>query len=123
MPHCILEYSDNIADPVDIRELFRQLHEVLVGTGQFTLADIKSRAIRHEVYLIADGDPDRVFITMNLAILTGRSDEVKAHMARAVRELLERSFPRTLAEKKCSLTVQVSELHRPSYQKVLSKGF
>jgi 5-carboxymethyl-2-hydroxymuconate isomerase len=123
MPHCILEYSDNIADPVDIRDLFRQLHEVLVGTGQFTLADIKSRAIRHEVYLIADGDPDRVFITMNLAILTGRSDEVKAHMARAVRELLERSFPRTLADKKCSLTVQVSELHRPSYQKVLSKGF
>lgn len=123
MPHCILEYSDNIADPVDIRDLFRQLHDVLVGTGEFTLADIKSRAIKHEVYLIADGDPDRVFITMNLAILTGRSDEVKAGMARAVRELLERSFPRTLAEKKCSLSVQVSELHRPSYQKVLSKGF
>lgn len=123
MPHCILEYTDNIADPVDFRDLFRQLHDVLVGTGEFTLADIKSRAIRHEVYLIADGDPDRVFITMNLAVLTGRSDEVKAHMARAVRELLERSFPRTLAEKKCSLSVQVSELHRPSYQKVLSKGF
>lgn len=119
MPHCILEYSGNIADPVDLHDLFRELHDVLVGTGEFALADIKSRAIRHEVYLIADGDPDRVFITMNLAILSGRSDEVKAHMARAVRELLERSFPRTLAEKKCSLTVQVSELHRPSYQKVL----
>lgn len=123
MPHCILEYSDNIADPIDLRDLFRQLHDVLVGTGEFALADIKSRAVKHEVYLIADGDPDRVFITMNLAILSGRSDEVKARMARAVRELLERSFPRTLAERKCNLTVQVSELHRPSYQKVFSESF
>lgn len=56
---------------------------VLVGTGEFALADIKSRAVKHEVYLIANGDPERVFFTMNLAILSGRGDEVKAHMARS----------------------------------------
>ena len=119
MPHCILEYSANIADEPDFHALFRELHTVLGESGHFSLDDIKSRAIRHEVYLIGDGDPSRAFITMNLALLSGRSDEVKAALSRSILELLERWFPRTLAERKCSLTVHVSELHRPSYQKAL----
>ena len=122
MPHCILEYSANIVDQPDFHALFRQLHDVLMESGQFTLDDIKSRAIRHDVYLIADGDPDRAFIAMNLCLLSGRSDEIKSGLSRSVRELLERWFSRTMAEKKCSLSVQVSELHRPSYQKAVSGG-
>jgi 5-carboxymethyl-2-hydroxymuconate isomerase len=122
MPHCILEYSANLPEPPDVQVLFAQLHEVLVASGQFTLDDIKSRALRHEAFRIGDGDPRRTFVTLNLCLLSGRSDEVKAALARSVREVLERAFARTLAETACSLTVQVSELHRPSYQKVVSPG-
>jgi 5-carboxymethyl-2-hydroxymuconate isomerase len=122
MPNCILEYSANIPEPPDFQALFHQLHDVFMASGQFALDDIKSRAIRHDVFRIGDGDPRRTFIAMNLAILSGRSDEVKADLSRAVRELLERAFARTLAETICSLTVHVSELHRPSYQKAVSQG-
>jgi len=122
MPHCILEYSANLPETPDFQDLFQQLHDVLMASGQFTLDDIKSRAIRHEVFRIGDGDPRRTFVTMNLAILSGRSEEVKAKLSRSVLELLERTFARTLAETICSLTVQVSELHRPSYQKTVSHG-
>jgi 5-carboxymethyl-2-hydroxymuconate isomerase len=122
MPHCILEYSANIPESPDFQALFRQLHDLLMASGQFTLDDIKSRAIRHEVFRIGDGDPRRTFIAMNLGLLSGRSDEVKSDLARSVRELLERAFAKALAETICSLTVQVSELHRPSYQKVVSAG-
>jgi 5-carboxymethyl-2-hydroxymuconate isomerase len=117
MPHCILEYSANIADQPDFPALFRQLHDVMMESGQFSLNDIKSRAIRHEVFLIGDGDPGRTFVTVELRLLSGRSDEVKAALSRSVLAFLEGWFPRTLAETKCSLTVHVSELYRPSYQK------
>lgn len=121
MPHCILEYSANLPETPDLQALFQQLHDVLMASGQFTLDDIKSRAIRHEVFRIGDGDPRRTFVTMNLCLLSGRSDEVKTDLARSVRELLERAFARTLAETPCSLTVQVSELRRPGYQKAVSR--
>ncbi|HKV08801.1 MAG TPA: 5-carboxymethyl-2-hydroxymuconate Delta-isomerase [Thermoanaerobaculia bacterium] len=119
MPHCILEYSANLPESPDFQALFRELHEVLVASGEFKLEDIKSRAVRHEVFRIGDGDPKRTFVAMNLCLLSGRSDEVKAGLARSILELLKRAFARTLAETACSLSVQVSELHRPSYQKVL----
>lgn len=122
MPHCILEYSANLPGLPDLQALFQQLHDVLMASGQFTLDDIKSRAIQHDVYRIGDGDPRRTFIAMNLCLLSGRSDEVKTDLARSVLELLERAFARALAETSCSLTVQVSELHRLSYQKVVSRG-
>jgi len=122
MPHCILEYSANLPERPDLQTLFQQLHEVLMASGQFTLDDIQSRAIRHEEFRIGDGDPRRTFVTMNLSLLAGRSDEVKAALSRSVLELLERAFARTLAETICSLTVHVSELHRPSYQKAVSPG-
>lgn len=122
MPHCILEYSANLPEVPDFQVLFQQLHDVLMASGQFTLDDIKSRAIRHDVFRIGDGDPRRTFVTMNLRLLSGRSDEVKAELSRSVLALLERAFARTLAESICSLTVHVSELYRPSYQKAVRGG-
>ncbi len=122
MPHCILEYSANVADRPDVTYLLMEIHDALVATGLFTLADIKSRAVRHEQYVIGDGDPERAFVTLNIQILEGRSDEVKAQISEAALEVLKRAFPETLRQRKCSLTVQISEIHRPSYRRHLNQG-
>ncbi len=122
MPHCILEYSANVVDQPDTTRLLMEIHDTLMATGLFTLADIKSRAIRHEQYVIGDGDPERAFVTLNIQILQGRSDEVKAQISEAALEVLKRAFPESLRQRKCSLTVQVSEIHRPSYRRLLSQG-
>ncbi len=121
MPHCILEYSANVVEQPDMTRLLMDIHGALMATGLFTLADIKSRAIRHEQYLIGDGDPARAFVTLNVQILEGRSDEVKAQISEAALEVLKRAFPESLQQRKCSLTVQVSEIHRPSYRRHLSQ--
>ena len=120
MPHCILEYSANIVDRPDMARLFNDIHDALMATGVFTLADIKSRAIRHEEYFIGDGDPERAFVTLNVQILVGRSDDVKALITEAATEVLKRAFPESLRQLKCSLTAQVSEIHRGSYRRYLS---
>jgi 5-carboxymethyl-2-hydroxymuconate isomerase len=117
MPHCILEASDNLLDSPDWQDLLGALHRTLVGTGLFSEADIKSRVIRHTTFRVADGAPDRAFVTLDVQILEGRPDEVKARISEALLPLLIAAFPRSAAGMKLNVTVQVSDLHRLSYRR------
>ena len=120
MPHCILEASDNLLDQPDWPDLLRAINRTLGGTGLFKLDDIKSRYIRHETFAIGAGEPGQAFVTLTVQILGGRADEVKAGLSEALLPLLAGAFPRTLAAMKCSLTVQVTDIHRPSYRRQVS---
>jgi 5-carboxymethyl-2-hydroxymuconate isomerase len=117
MPHCIFEYSANVADKPDWPQIIRKLHDSLISTGQFVAGDIKSRVIRHDNFLIGDGQNNQSFVALNLQILAGRSDEFKRGLSQMASEILVLALPKTLAEQKCSITVQVSEIHRASYQR------
>jgi len=121
MPHCILEYSANVVDCPDLRRLFSELHDVLISTGLFEREAIKSRAIRHDDFVIGDGDPRRAFVALNIVILSGRPDDAKARITDGALVLLKRFFCETIAEQKCNITVQVSELHRESYRRFTSR--
>ena len=120
MPHCIFEYSANIADEPEWPQIMKKVHERLIATGEFVAGDIKSRVIAHGNYLIGDGEDNQSFVTLNLQILDGRSDEFKSEIARMALEILVAAFPKSLAEQRCSITVQVSEIHRASYQRQVS---
>jgi 5-carboxymethyl-2-hydroxymuconate isomerase len=120
MPHCILEASANLLDQPDWAGLLREVNGTLAATGLFKVADIKSRFRSHEVFAIGDGAADQAFVTLNVQILDGRTDEVKARLSEALLPLLARAFPRTLAGMKCSLTVQITDIHRPSYRRQIS---
>ncbi len=120
MPHCILEASDNLLDPPDWAGLLREVNATLVATGLFQGADIKSRFLRHEIFAIGDGAADQAFVTLTVQILGGRTDAVKAQLSEALLPLLTRACPRTLAQMKCSLTVQITDIHRPSYRRQIS---
>ena len=120
MPHCILEASDNLLDHPDWSALLRRINGKLAATGLFTEADIKNRVIHHSAFVIGDGSPGQAFVTLNLQILGGRSDEVKAQLSEALLQVLTEAFPRTFAEMKTSLTVQITDIHRPSYRRAIS---
>lgn len=118
MPHCILEHSTNVLDAPDLRALLLDLHAMLVASGEFRLEDIKSRAVAHELFAVGDGAPDRAFVSLDIQVLDGRSDETKARLAEAALALLARAFPRTAATGRSSLTVQISDMHRASYRRI-----
>jgi 5-carboxymethyl-2-hydroxymuconate isomerase len=120
MPHCILEASDNLLDQPDWVGLLREINGTLVATGLFRAADIKSRFLRHQVFAIGDGSTDQAFVTLNVQILGGRTDEVMGQLSEALLPVLTRAFPRTFAQMKCSLTVQITDIHRPSYRRAIS---
>jgi 5-carboxymethyl-2-hydroxymuconate isomerase len=115
MPHCIIEYSDNVLDVPPWKQVFCKLHEILVATGEWIESDIKSRAIKHSNFYIGDGSPDQAFITLNFQVLDGRSDEIKKEIAQKALTVLSSYFSKTLKDLQTSITVQVSDIHRTSY--------
>lgn len=120
MPHCLLEASDNLLDQPDWRGVLGQVNRTLAATGLFVEADIKSRLVRHDTFVVGDGDPRRAFVTLNVQILGGRTDDVKAQLTEALLPVLAGHFPRSFAEQTFSLTVQITDIHRPSYRRQLS---
>lgn len=108
MPHLVLEYSDNIE--VDVQPLLARLHEEVVATGAINLKGIKSRAIKHTQYRIADGDPDYAFVHVGLLIREGRPIKTQKEATQRVMNVLKETFGRYFETRKLSLTVDLKEM-------------
>ena len=108
MPHLILEYTDNIE--VDVQPLLARLHEEVVATGAINLKGIKSRAIKHTQYRVADGDPDYAFVHVGLLIREGRPIEVQKDATQRVMKVLKETFGHLFEKRKLSLTVDLKEM-------------
>jgi 5-carboxymethyl-2-hydroxymuconate isomerase len=108
MPHLTLEYTDNLE--FDVQPLLARLHAELVATGAINLKGIKSRAIRHTEYRIADGNPDYAFVHVNLLIREGRPVEVQKEASQRVLDVLKETFGDRFAKSHLSLSVDIKEM-------------
>jgi 5-carboxymethyl-2-hydroxymuconate isomerase len=121
MPHLTLEYSNNLPAPVDFGGLFARLHETLAEIGPFPLEQIKSRAVPHDVFRIGAGAPESVFVHLTAAILTGRDTEQQHHIGEQLLAVLREGFARTWDERPCDITVDIHELPRKTYAKMMNE--
>lgn len=117
MPHLILEYSDNLPEPLDHQALFAQLHAVLERFDSVQIADIKSRAIAHRHYHIGSGAPESVFVHLTVAILSGRPVALRQQLGTELLAVLRRVFARTWKARPCDVTVDIREMRRETYGK------
>jgi len=108
MPHLTLEYTDNLS--FDVQPLLARLHTEVVATGAINLKGIKSRAVRHTEYRIADGNPDYAFVHVNLLIREGRSIEIQQEAARRVMAVLKDAFGHRFEKGYLSLSVDIKEM-------------
>jgi 5-carboxymethyl-2-hydroxymuconate isomerase len=108
MPHLTLEYTDNL--DFDVQPLLRRLHEEVVATGAIQLKGIKSRAICHTQYRIADGSMDYAFVHVSLLIREGRPIEVQKEATRRVMAVLKGTFAYRFETGKISLSVDLKEM-------------
>ena len=107
MPHCVLEYSHNVSDRVNFKELFQKLHQLMVDTGAFKLERIKSRVVPQDNYYIGDGNRENTFIYLQISILTGRDLALRKSLSNSALELLKNYFPKALAQENCSMDREV----------------
>jgi len=109
MPHCIIEHSPDFDS--------QQLNDkVLQGAIDSTLfPDTHNIKVRSQVYqTYQTGERVQAFIHVMLRILTGRSDEEKSYLSQSVIQQLQ-----TLELTDTSLTVEVVEMDRNCYSKVV----
>ncbi len=108
MPHLTLEYTDNL--DVNVQPLLARLHEEVVATGAINLKGIKSRAIKHTQYRVADGNTDYAFVHVGLLIREGRPIEVQKEATQRVMKVLKETLGHLFEKRKLSLTVDLKEM-------------
>ena len=117
MPHLLLEYSANVPDDPDLDTVLNRLHGTMTAAGPFDLANVKSRAVRHERFLAADGAPDRAFVHLAVSVLAGREAAILRKTGEALLAVLRLGFPRAWAERRCDFTVEIREMRPELYFK------
>lgn len=115
MPHLTIEYTDNLPQ-FDVSGTLLALNKALVASGHFEELDIKSRAIRIDTFLVGTSPDDRAFLHAKLAILSGRSTQVKHELSESLLSVLKETqeWP---AKTHVQLCVEVQEIEREAYAK------
>lgn len=107
-PHLTLEYTDHLE--FEVQPLLARLHEEVVATGAINLKGIKSRAVKHAQYRMADGHPDYAFVHVSLLIRDGRPIEIQKEATRRVMAVLKESFGDRCETGKILLAVDLKEM-------------
>lgn len=114
MPHVIFEYSDNLTTDVKSHQLLSKVHTTVIGSGLFNPADVKSRAYMADDYLVGEQGTQGSFAHVRVYILEGRTSEQKLSLSQPIFDLLRAALP-----KDTSVTVDIRDLDKASYKKVL----
>ncbi len=110
MPHCVIEYSSDVADQIAIDDLVAAVHDGAFSSGLFPEYDIKTRAIAYEHH--RTGQTTDSFVHVNLHLLSGRDDNQKADLSEKILASIESLLPQVV-----SVGVEIIDMHRDSYRK------
>lgn len=110
MPHQIIEYSANLDADFAIDALVRAMHETAVSLASLPTGGIRTRAVRREHFLIADGHADNAFINVSLRIAKGRTADEKKAAGEALFETLQRFVESVYQRRPMALSLEIQEI-------------
>jgi 5-carboxymethyl-2-hydroxymuconate isomerase len=110
MPHLIVAYSSNLEPAVDMAALLRVVHAAALATGVFPIGGLRTRAERHEHYVIADGHADNGFIHVQARIGTGRTPEVRQTAAAQIFAAVTGATAGVFASRPLGITLEMVEI-------------
>ena len=121
MPHLKLEYSANIKEKIDLKELFSSIHSILVDVANADLFRCQSRTISHDSFYLGEGLPQEGFIYLEILLLEGRSGAQLQEAGNKILKLLEKYFACSFKELNMQIAVRVVEFPSSHYFKVESR--
>ncbi|MFT2099424.1 5-carboxymethyl-2-hydroxymuconate Delta-isomerase [Marinomonas sp. 2405UD66-6] len=110
MPHCILEYSQNLEQEVPPAELLETVKEACVASNLFSVEDIKLRSSAYKSFIT--GGQEDAFIHVMIRLLSGRTKEEKKQLSTLVLNALTQ-----FSLKDVSLSVELCDMNRDTYAK------
>ncbi|BCL62056.1 5-carboxymethyl-2-hydroxymuconate isomerase [Desulfomarina profundi] len=118
MPHFIVEYTDNLEKETDIRPLLEKANTILINqNGLFPIAGIRSRAIKLDNYVIADGEEDYAFVHASLTVAAGRSEDDLQRVAEELFDMITDHFEEAIKDRYLALSLELNEFTRPTLKK------
>ena len=115
MPHLNIEYTANLETVADMGALCRTLAATLTALRNddngplFPVAGTRVMAWPAPHFAVADGQPDRAFVYLNLRITAGRSDALKKRAGDAVLASASAHLDAVFARHAVGLTLQIDE--------------
>ena len=76
MPHLTLEFTNNLSG-FDAQKALLHMNKAIFQSGHFDEADIKSRAIPIDCFVIGTSPENRAFVHAKLAVLSNRPPAVR----------------------------------------------
>lgn len=110
MPHILVEYSGNLAPRVEITGLMGALHGAAVKSGLFEPAAVRTRALPRDIYLIADGAPENVFLHITARIRAGRSIDSRKSLGESLLKAAKNAISVLPPSTPMVLSVEVHEI-------------
>ena len=110
MPHCIVEYTDNLASDGDIPKLLQELAGKFRSRGDvFPVGGLRIRAIRLTEFVLADGLGDDAFVNVTVKIGPGRPLEFRKQFFAEMFEIVQEHFAELFARRPLALSLYVEE--------------
>ncbi len=109
VPHIIIEYSANLESKTDIRALVDKAHAAAASTGVLELGGLRTRAVRRDIYRIADGAPENGFVNVTVR-MRPRTVEQRKKLGEAVFEACSKHLDPLFAATPLALSVETQLL-------------
>ncbi|RON24009.1 5-carboxymethyl-2-hydroxymuconate Delta-isomerase [Pseudomonas lini] len=116
MPHLHMEYTANLPE-LNADVALMRLNNALMASGQFAAEfDIKSRAVKVESFKVGTALGERAFVHIKLALLSGRSAEIKKQLSQSLLAVLQ-DLCEWPANVEVQLCAEILDIDRESYTK------
>lgn len=115
MPHLRIDYTANLDATADMAALCATLAGTLValrhddGSALFPVAGTRVMAWPAPHFAVADGQPERAFIYLNLLITPGRSPAMIERTGEALLASCKAHLAQVFSENAVGLTLQIDE--------------
>ena len=110
MPHVIVEYSANVEGWVDLQGFCERLRTAAIDTGVFALSGVRVRAVKCELYSIADGRDDRGFVDISVRLRGGRPLETRKDLSEKLFGASRDYLAEALEQHALAISLEVREI-------------
>ncbi|MGI2749710.1 5-carboxymethyl-2-hydroxymuconate Delta-isomerase [Bacillus cytotoxicus] len=112
MPHFIVEYTNNIKEEANMKELLKKVNNILISRSDiFPTGGIRSRAIELQDYYIADGQEEDAFVHATLKIGAGRTTQDKTETCDRLFNMMKEHLADLAAKRYFALSMELAEFN------------
>lgn len=110
MPHIVVEYSANLEDHIDVGELLTSIHAAAASHALVPLAGLRTRAVKREQYVVANGDARNLFVAVIARLNGDRGQESLLEIRDLLMAVCSDSLRQIREEQPLALSVEVQAI-------------